>query len=130
MTGRRATYVLLAVGTIAVGLLVHRSGIGLPPAPRDILGDVLWAMMIYWWIAVLAPALATRFRAAVALGICFAVEASQLLHTPALDAVRNNSIGHLFLGSGFDPRDFAAYSAGVVAAVILERLLVPFRPRA
>ena len=87
-------------------------------------------MMIYWWIAVLAPALATRFRAAVALGICFAVEASQLLHTPALDAVRNNSIGHLFLGSGFDPRDFAAYSAGVVAAVILERLLVPFRPRA
>jgi hypothetical protein len=26
------------------------------------------------------------------------------------------------LGSGFDPRDFAAYAAGVLAAVILERM--------
>ena len=52
---------------------------------------------------------ATRlaWRAAVALAFCFAVEFSQLVHLPALDALRRTTAGHLALGSGFDPRDFA-----------------------
>ena len=60
-------------------------------------------------------------RAAVALAICFAVEFSQLWHLPILDALRRTTAGHLVLGSGFDLRDFAAYAAGVLAAVLLER---------
>jgi hypothetical protein len=46
---------------------------------------------------------------------------SQLYHAPALDALRATRAGHLVLGSGFDARDLAAYTAGVAAAVLLER---------
>ena len=109
----RMWYVALAVGTMALGLAVHWFGTALSPAVRDVLGDALWAAMVTWWIAAAAPAIRLPRRAAVALAFCFAVEFSQLFHAPALDAIRRTTAGHLVLGSGFDPRDFAAYAAGV-----------------
>lgn len=119
----RAPYLLLALATIALGLLIYRGGAVLGRATQDIIGDALWAAMMAWWVGAAAPRVALRIRAAVALGICFAVELSQLWHTPALDALRATRAGHLVLGSGFDPRDLAAYTAGVAAAVLIERAL-------
>jgi hypothetical protein len=115
----RLRYLALAFGTIAVGLVVHRDGTHLAPRLRDVLGDVLWAMMIVWWIGVAVPRVALRTRALGALVVCFAVELSQLFHTPMLDATRRTVPGHLVLGSGYDPRDFIAYAAGVFAAALL-----------
>jgi hypothetical protein len=56
-----------------------------------------------------------------ALATCWLVEASQLVHVAWLDAVRATRVGHLVLGSGFDPRDLVAYVAGVMVAIVLER---------
>ena len=119
----RTTHIALALGTVVVGLAVHLTGAGLPPAARDIVGDALWAAMMLWWVSALAPDAPLAGRAAVALGICFAVEWSQLHQSPGLDAFRRTRIGHLLLGSGFDPRDFAAYSAGVLAAAAIDRVV-------
>jgi hypothetical protein len=44
---------------------------------------------------------------------CFAVEFSQLIHLPMLDALRRTTLGYLVLGSGFDRRDLAGYAGGV-----------------
>jgi hypothetical protein len=118
----RTRYFALAVATMAIGLVVHSRGGALSAGVRDVLGDALWAAMVAWWIAAVAPATELLRRAALALAFCFAVEFSQLYHTPALDALRRTTAGRLALGSGFDPRDFAAYAAGVLAAVLLERL--------
>lgn len=122
LLGARARFVALAVGTIAIGLAVHLGGASLGPNVRDVLGDALWAMMIAWWVGALAPHRSPVARAGAALAICGAVEASQLVNTPALDALRNLPGGHLILGSGFDPRDFGAYALGVLAAAMLERV--------
>ena len=103
----RMRYVALAVGTIVLGLAVHLRGGALSPDVRDILGDALWAAMAAWWIAAVAPAIGLSWRATMALAFCFAIEFSQLVHVPALDALRRTTVGHLALGSGFDPRDFA-----------------------
>ena len=99
-------------------------GTQLAPRLRDVLGDALWAMMIVWWISVALPRLALRTRALAALAVCFAVESSQQFHTPMLDAIRRTLPGHLVLGSGYDPRDFLAYAAGLFAATLLVRLIV------
>ena len=115
-------YVALTLCAVIVGLTVHRSGGALPPDVRDVLGDALWAAMVAWGIAAVSPAIRLPWRAGGALAFCFVVEVSQLIHFPALDALRRTTAGHLVLGSGFDPRDFAAYAAGVLAAVILERV--------
>jgi hypothetical protein len=120
----RTRYIALAVGTIALGLAVHWRGSALSPAVRDVLGDVLWAAMAAWAIAAIAPAVRLAWRAAAAFACCFAVELSQLFHSPALDALRQTTGGQLVLGSGFDPRDLAAYTAGVLATVLLERVVI------
>ena len=127
MVRTRASFVALALGTIAVGLAVHVYGDVLGATTRDVLGDALWAAMIAWWIGALVPRASLRVRGVAALAICAAVEVSQRFHGPTLDAWRRTTAGHLVLGSGFDPRDFASYALGVAAAMLLERTV---RPRA
>jgi hypothetical protein len=112
----RAGYVTLALATILIGLVVHLQVVPLGPAVRDIVGDALWAAMILWWISALTPRAPLWTRSLAAFGVCVAVELSQLIHTPALETMRETRFGHLVLGSGFDPRDFVAYVAGVIIA--------------
>ena len=114
-------YIASAVLTIALGLLVHLAAGGLDPVTRDVLGDALWAAMVLWWVSAATLNARLGQRSALALGICVAVELSQLVHSPAIDAVRGTTLGHLILGSGFDPRDLAAYALGVSGAALLER---------
>jgi Protein of unknown function (DUF2809) len=104
------------------GLWVHRGGLALGPDARDVAGDALWACMMAWIVATIAPAPSMFIRAAIALAISWTVEFSQLIHTPSLDALRATTLGGLVLGSGFDPRDLAAYALGVVGAIVLESI--------
>ena len=123
---RRTTFLALACATIAVGVVVHLRGAALGSVARDALGDALWAMMIAWWAGVLAPRARLAVRSTAAYAVCAAVEVSQLYHAPALDAARATTVGQLVLGSGFDPRDLAAYGAGVALAALLESMAVDF----
>jgi hypothetical protein len=126
---RRAAFLALACATIAAGLLVHLRGAALGPAARDVLGDALWALMIAAWAGVLAPRARCRARSLVAYAVCVGVEVSQLYHAPALDAARATPVGHLVLGSGFDPRDLVAYAMGVALAALLESAAGAWRTR-
>jgi hypothetical protein len=116
----RARYAALALATMLAGLAVHL-GTWLAPGARDALGDALWATMLSWWIGAAAPRASLGKRSLVSIAACWAVELSQLHHAPGLDALRRTPPGHLVLGSGFDPRDLAAYAVGVLAATACER---------
>lgn len=120
---RRTGFLLAALLTMATGLLVHRYGAGLGRAVHDVSGDALWGMMIAWGMGALLPQLGVAARAMLAYGVCLAVETSQLIHVPWLDAVRATRLGHLVLGVDFDGRDLLAYAVGVLVAVALEYLL-------
>ena len=121
----RLPYLALALLTIVLGLAVHLRGGWITPDARDVLGDGLWAAMIAWWVGAIVPGASLRTRLAVALGVCFAVETSQLYHAPWIDALRGTRVGHLVLGSDFDARDLLAYSLGVLTAAAIERLVWP-----
>ena len=114
---------MLASSTIVVGLLVHLRGAMLGPTVRDMLGDALWAAMIVWLVSARVPAARPSTRYGTGYAICALVETSQLFHTARLDALRATTIGHLVLGSGFDPRDFLAYGLGVAAVALLDLAL-------
>lgn len=122
---RRLRSAGFAVTTILIGLAVYRWGFGLNANVRDMVGDTLWAAMVFYWLGMLLPAARLRTRLALALSICAGVEASQLYHQPGLDALRATRVGHLFLGSGFDARDVLFYAAGGAIAAVLERAGVP-----
>jgi hypothetical protein len=118
----RSSYLALALGTIAVGLAIHLTGMGLGPVARDVAGDAMWAAMMLWLVSALGPDRPLIVRAGVTLLICFGVEWAQRYHLPALDAIRGTRVGGLVLGSGFDPRDFASYTAGALAAAAIDRV--------
>lgn len=111
MANARARSAGLAVATIVVGLAVH----SLAPAgdARDIAGDALWAMMMFWWVTALWPAARSGARALAALAISWAVEFSQLSHAAWLEQARATRLGPLVLGTGFDPRDLVSYAVGI-----------------
>jgi hypothetical protein len=109
--------------TIVLGLIVHRTSV-LPPRPRDVLGDVLWAAMMMFLLGAALPRVRLLVRAGLALAICFAVEISQAYHSPRIDALRATAVGRLVLGSDFDARDLAAYALGVVSAALLLRFVL------
>jgi hypothetical protein len=123
MLRRRVLYIVLAISTIAIGLIVHVRGAALGTVARDMIGDALWAAMITWWLGALVPRGRLAVRSVAAYAICAAVEASQLYHTPALDSARATLFGRLILGSGFDTRDLFAYALGVLSAALLEAVI-------
>lgn len=124
MPRTRTSYIAAALLTITAGLLVHLRGEALGSAARDMIGDALWAAMIAWWVGALVPRARLLSRSAAAYAICAVVEVSQLYHTPWLDALRATTVGHLVLGSGFDPRDLAAYAVGVAGAGLFEVVIL------
>jgi hypothetical protein len=119
----RLPYLVLAIGTIMVGLIVHERASGIDARTRDIVGDALWAMMMTWWVSAVRPQARLWRRGVVALAISVAVELSQLYRAPWIDAARSTRLGSLVLGTGFDPRDLASYTFGVLAAMLLDRFL-------
>jgi hypothetical protein len=122
-TTRRRVWLGVVLAAIGLGLAVHEIGFGLPSTARDITGDALWALMMFAWLGVFWPRGSLRDRALVAVAICWAVELSQIYHTPQLDALRQTMLGQLLLGTGFDPRDLAAYALGVLVGGSLEHVL-------
>lgn len=111
---RRFVFLLLALLTIACGLASRRFGL-----PK-LIGDAMWATLIFWLFRAARPAVPV-FRAALfSLFVSFAVEGSQLYHADWLDRIRATTAGHLVLGSGFAWADLAAYAVGVALGVVLE----------
>ncbi|MEP6833294.1 MAG: DUF2809 domain-containing protein [Gemmatimonas sp.] len=119
----RAHYAALFALTIAAGLASRRYPQWLPVVLARYAGDTLWAAMVFWMLAVIAPRRPTQLLATVALGVSYAVELSQLYHASWLDAARSSTFGALVLGRGFLWSDLACYTVGVGLAASLDSAL-------
>jgi hypothetical protein len=111
---------LLLIATIALGLASRRFPEWQPAFVARYAGDALWAAMVFWLLALVRPRAAARRLGFAALGIAFAVEASQLYHAPWLDAIRDTRLGALALGQGFLWSDLVCYAVGVAVAVAID----------
>jgi len=120
----RARYFALGVVVMLVGLIVHFQGARLSANARDIIGDALWATLIASFVSVILPWRRPWQRYFTALIIFYAVELSQLSQLSALQYVRSTLLGRLVLGSGFDPRDLAAYALGIIGFIALDQCWV------
>jgi len=122
---RRVVYLLLAMVTMLVGLASRRYRPHLPSFIGEYSGDVLWALMLFLVVSfVLAGRLLVQ-RCIISLVLAFAVEVSQLYHSPWIDGIRSTTLGGLVLGFGFLWSDLVCYLVGIVAGVLADRLLWP-----
>ena len=93
-----------------------------PSAVRAWAGDVLYAVMAWCLVGVVAPGASAGARAIAALVFCGSVEVSQLVGWAPLDAVRAHRVGALVLGRGFLWSDIALYAVGIVSCLAFELL--------
>ncbi len=121
---QRVNYLLLVITVVILGLSSRRLAIGLPQWLNLYLGDILWALMVFFILGLLFSQKSPQWVAVMAILFAFGVEISQLYHSPSIDALRRTRIGGLVLGYGFLWRDLFSYSIGVGIGVLLERFLI------
>lgn len=105
----------LGVAAVALGLLVlvYR-GPG-RAFVRGHVGDVAATMLVYALASLVQPRASIGMRALVSLAIATAIEVVQVwFHA-------RSTVGHLVLGSTFDPIDLVAYAAGIGIAVVWDQ---------
>ncbi|RSK44175.1 ribosomal maturation YjgA family protein [Hymenobacter perfusus] len=118
----RGLYVVLAGGTVLLGLASRRFGPWLPAFVAAYAGDALWALLVFWLVGWGRPRWSSRRVAAWALGFAVLIEISQLWQPPWLLAVRGTMLGGLVLGHGFLWSDLLCYAAGVATGYVVERV--------
>jgi hypothetical protein len=116
---RRLVLAVLAAATVGLGLLVHRSVSG---PVGDVVGDALYAVLIYLLAAFVAPRARPLRPALIAFTICAGIELLQVTGLPRLWAAEFPPIG-LVLGAGFDPRDLVVYAVAVIAAAVVDETI-------
>jgi hypothetical protein len=115
---------------VAAGLF-SRSRAAVPVLPdfvRTYAGDTLWALLVFLLLGIFFPRARTVTVALAALGIAFAVEASQLYQADWLNRIRATRLGALVLGAGWVASDLVCYTAGVALGAAAE-VLTPARRR-
>ncbi|MCE6988634.1 DUF2809 domain-containing protein [Dyadobacter sp. CY323] len=115
----RAIYGSLTAGVMLTGFLSRRL-LGDYSFIKLYVGDVLWAMMVFFGLAFIFYKWLTWKVAAAALGFSVCIELSQIYHAPWIDGIRNMPLGGLILGFTFVWSDLLCYSVGVGLGVIVE----------
>lgn len=113
-------YVAIAAVTLVVGLVWRFVPMGMPLALYKYGGSVLWAAMIYWLAAAVAPGVRPVRLAVLAAVVATAVELFKLVHTPGLDAFRLTFAGKVMLGRFFFWSDFVAYYVAIASAALAD----------
>ncbi len=129
LSRRRLPYVVLSLGTIALGLATRRCSACFPRFVAEYGGDTLYATLVFFLLALVAPRARRGGLAAGAFAFSAAVEFSQAWRTPLLDAVRANPLGRLVLGTTFVPSDFACYLVGALLGAAVDASVSSRRPR-
>lgn len=89
-------------------------------------GDLLWAMLIYLFFAVLLR-WRIRWIFSTAIVTTYTIEITQLFHPPWLDALRSCKFCALLLGYGFLWSDLVAYTLGIALGAGVDALIIRMR---
>ena len=111
-------YFILIVVTIIVGLLSRYYA-----AVPLFIGDVLWALMVYFIMRVLFIKAQTNRIVIYSMSFCYAIEFSQLYKAPWIDELRHTLFGRLVLGETFLWGDLLSYTVGIAIGLLISLLI-------
>ncbi len=81
----------------------------------------MWAMMTFFLIGLIFPAVRTRNVWLMAMVLTYGIEVSQLYQADWINSIRHTPIGGLILGYGFLWSDLLCYLCGISAGALIER---------
>ena len=119
MKSNRLNYFILIILVLILGILSRKiSGIPL------LIGDVLYAVLIYFGLRFLFINLKTYKTFLLSLLFCFGIEILQLVQIDWLIAIRKTTLGHYILGEGFLWLDLLCYIMGTLMAFLIDEKLI------
>jgi hypothetical protein len=113
----------LVIVAISLGLSSRYFAMYLPRWVNLYLGDILWAVMMFYIVSLILRTKTTLKVALVALGVCYINEVSQLYHSPWIDTLRRTKLGGLVLGRGFLWSDLMSYTIGIALGTIIQYVI-------
>lgn len=119
----RIKYLVVTMFTMIMGLLSRKYMNIFPKAIAPFVGDMLWAMMVYFGLRFLIPKLKLVKTLTLAIIFSFSIEISQLYQADWINNIRATTLGGLVLGHGFLFEDLISYSLGIVIGCLLDYFL-------
>ena len=118
------TYLAFVIIVMILGLSVRHISVQLPSWLKFYLGDILWALMVFFLFGLLFRKRKTKWIAVLALLFSFSIEISQMYHSQWIDTLRHTRLGGLVLGYGFLWTDLVSYSIGIGMGILIERFII------
>ncbi len=118
----RIKYFIVTIIIMFMGLLSRKIMFIFPKNIAPFVGDMLWAMMVYFGFRFLFPKLNITKSLVLAFLFSFSIEISQLYQAQWINNIRNTIIGGLILGHGFLFEDLISYSIGIILGCIIDKL--------
>lgn len=118
----RIKYFIITIIIMLMGLLSRKFMFIFPRNIAPFVGDMLWAMMIYFGFRFLFPKLNITKSLVLAFLFSFSIEISQLYQAQWINNIRNTIIGGLILGHGFLFEDLISYSIGIILGCVVDKL--------
>lgn len=91
-----------------------------PTMIAPFVGDMLWAMMVYFGLRLLFPNLSILKSLCIAIVFSFSIELSQLYQANWINEIRSTTLGGLVLGHGFLFEDLISYSIGIIIGGLVD----------
>lgn len=95
-----------------------------------IIGDFLYAVMIYLLLRIVFPDKKALYIIITSLLICYSIEFLQLYQANWMIELRKTLFGRYVLGQGFLWSDILAYTFGITIAFGVERIVLKYASRA
>lgn len=121
MPRNRFLYFVFILLTIGLGLASRRITVS-PQWVHLYLGDILWALMVFWGVGFLFSQKSSGFVASITLAFSIFIEISQLYHAEWIDTIRHTTLGGLILGFGFLWSDVICYTIGAAMGFVYEKI--------
>lgn len=118
------TYFSLVIIVMGLGLGSRHFSDNLPNWINLYLGDVLWALMVFFLFGLIFRGINTRWITILAFSFSYVIEISQLYHSPWIDTLRHTRLGGLVLGYGFLWSDLVSYGVGIGIGILIERAII------
>ena len=115
-------YFIITIIIMFMGLLSRKFMFTFPRNIAPFIGDMLWAMMVYFGFRFLFPKLNITKSLVLAFLFSFSIEISQLYQAQWINNIRNTIIGGLILGHGFLFEDLISYSIGIILGCVVDKL--------
>ncbi|NHM31930.1 DUF2809 domain-containing protein [Neobacillus terrae] len=123
----RIIYILAVFISILLGLASRKYSYLLPQFLAENAGDAIWAMMVYFGFRFLLVKKSLNLSVLLIFLFSFGIEFSQMYQGNWINQLRGNIIGGLVLGRGFLTADLFRYTAGIILAAVLDKILRTFK---